>query len=175
MSVTTHILRLLVDGGKGMDDAILVAEAMQRGDDARKVFDLVKSMEAQERSREDMATILLIYADALIREQERTTRTGRYASAYRPAPSGPKERWGYDGPITPRLADRDWWPLRNSILDRDAHECRYCGDLARCADHVIPLSRGGTNDEDNLVACCLPCNSSKSDRLLSEWAGRYTA
>lgn len=74
---------------------------------------------------------------------------------------------------TPRLHERDWWPLRNGILERDGYQCTYCGDDARCADHVVPLSRGGSNDEDNLVACCLPCNSSKSDRLLSEWRGRY--
>lgn len=73
---------------------------------------------------------------------------------------------------TPRLPDRDWWPLRNAILERDGYQCAYCGDDAGCADHVMPLSRGGSNDPDNLVACCMPCNSSKSDLLLSEWKGR---
>lgn len=87
---------------------------------------------------------------------------------------GPRERWGYNGAITPRLPDRDWWPLRNAILERDGHACHYCGAEGprMCADHVVPLSRGGTNEQDNLVACCGPCNVSKSDRLLSEWGGR---
>lgn len=91
---------------------------------------------------------------------------------------GPKERWGYDGPITPMLPEKDWWPLRSKILIRDQFVCKYCGiegegETQWCVDHVVPLSRGGTNDESNLVACCMPCNSSKSDRLLTEWRGRY--
>lgn len=93
-------------------------------------------------------------------------------------PSGPKERWGYDGPITPMLPEREWLPLRWKILNRDGFVCRYCGDQGQdtvqwCVDHVIPLSRGGNHDESNLVACCVPCNCSKSDKLLSEWRGRY--
>lgn len=85
-----------------------------------------------------------------------------------------------------RLPSHEWWPLRWRVLRRDKFTCSYCGfsdpprgkdDLGRkatlCADHVIPLSRGGTNEESNLVCACLPCNSSKSDRLLWEWRGRY--
>lgn len=93
-------------------------------------------------------------------------------------PAGPMDRWGYEGPITPRLSEKEWLPLRWRILQRDEFTCRYCGIEGKeavkwCVDHIVPLSRGGTNDESNLVACCSPCNSSKSDRLLSEWAGRY--
>jgi hypothetical protein len=89
--------------------------------------------------------------------------------------SGSAARWGYHGPVTPRLPEREWWPLRRAVLERDNHTCHYCGEKPEqmCADHVIPLSRGGSNEMDNLVACCLPCNSSKSDRLLSEWEGRW--
>ena len=88
---------------------------------------------------------------------------------------GPRERWGYEGPITPRLPDREWWPLRNSILSGDEYTCQYCGSEASCVDHVVPLTRGGSNDPENLVACCQPCNVSKCDRLLAEWKGRITA
>lgn len=96
----------------------------------------------------------------------------------RKSPSGPKERWGYEGPITPRLKEDEWWPLRWKILVRDQFVCRYCGvsgeeSVKWCVDHVVPLSRGGSNEPENLVACCFPCNSSKSDRLVSEWRGRY--
>jgi hypothetical protein len=92
-------------------------------------------------------------------------------------PAGPKARWGYSGPVTPRLKDEEWLPLRWSILQRDGFYCSYCGvegelNARWCVDHIIPLSRGGTNDPENLTACCFPCNSSKSDRLLSEWDGR---
>jgi hypothetical protein len=179
MSVTAHILRLLSDGGKAIDAAIVVAQAMECGDDARRIFEFVDLLEKQDRSAEDRAGCLLIYAEAINNERVRHS-----ASKRRPANNnsaivgyGPKARWGYDGPITPRLPEKEWWPLRNFVLERDNYTCRYCGDSPErmCADHVIPLSRGGSNDESNLVACCLPCNSSKSDRLLDEWEGRYCA
>lgn len=36
-------------------------------------------------------------------------------------------------------------------------------------DHVVPLSRGGSNSIVNIEPCCKPCNSDKRDLLLSEW------
>ncbi len=32
-------------------------------------------------------------------------------------------------------------------------------------DHVVPLSLSGTNEPDNLVLACYPCNSSKGKKL----------
>lgn len=76
----------------------------------------------------------------------------------------------------PRLSGNEWLPLREMVLRRDKYVCTYCGTAEEplTADHIVPLSRGGSNHPDNLTACCIPCNSSKSDRLLSEWKGRYT-
>lgn len=75
---------------------------------------------------------------------------------------------------TPRLSRSAWRPLRDAVLARDGYVCVYCGDgWDLCADHVVPLSKGGSNEEDNLVCACRPCNTSKSDKLLSEWRGRY--
>jgi len=50
--------------------------------------------------------------------------------------------------------------------------CFYCDDFPTTVDHVVPLIHGGTNHQENLVPCCRPCNSSKHDKLLSEWSGR---
>jgi len=36
-------------------------------------------------------------------------------------------------------------------------------------DHVLPRSRGGGDELDNLVLCCHGCNASKSNRTPSEW------
>lgn len=52
---------------------------------------------------------------------------------------------------------------------RLGRSCFYCSAPATSLDHVIPLVRGGTNYEGNLVPCCLRCNSSKAARLLVEW------
>lgn len=36
-------------------------------------------------------------------------------------------------------------------------------------DHVVPLSKGGSDDRENLQLLCRPCNSSKKDKPLDEW------
>ena len=48
-------------------------------------------------------------------------------------------------------------------------QCAYCGELASTIDHVIPLVRGGTNREGNLVPACRSCNSAKGPRTVTEW------
>lgn len=48
-------------------------------------------------------------------------------------------------------------------------KCVYCGTMdADTIDHVIPLSRGGTNELSNLRPACRQCNMAKGDRLPSE-------
>lgn len=54
--------------------------------------------------------------------------------------------------------------------------CQYCfglfsRKLRRTIEHVIPVSRGGGHVPHNLVAACGACNSSKRDKLLTEWSG----
>jgi len=36
-------------------------------------------------------------------------------------------------------------------------------------DHVIPLSKGGTNSIDNMVACCTGCNTAKGSMSVKEF------
>ncbi|MBX7254039.1 MAG: HNH endonuclease [Candidatus Promineofilum sp.] len=57
--------------------------------------------------------------------------------------------------------------LREQVLERDNHTCRYCGrrSAALCIDHVYPVARGGATTIENLVAACGACNSKKQDRL----------
>ena len=64
---------------------------------------------------------------------------------------------------------------RRGGLRRDGHRCAYCNASASTIDHVIPRSRGGKDEWENLVACCLKCNNSKRDRTLSEIGGRLLA
>jgi hypothetical protein len=43
-------------------------------------------------------------------------------------------------------------------------------------DHVVPLSRGGVHEADNLVFACPSCNASKWNHALEDWvAARRTA
>lgn len=60
--------------------------------------------------------------------------------------------------------------LREQVYLLDGYECVYCGrrmrhgDDALTLDHVIPVSKGGTESIDNLVTCCENCNPSKGNR-----------
>ncbi len=61
--------------------------------------------------------------------------------------------------------------LRWRILSRDNFTCQYCGhrppDVALEVDHITPQSKGGTDEETNLLTACTVCNGGKS-------AGRVT-
>lgn len=55
-------------------------------------------------------------------------------------------------------------------------KCHYCGaglaEHSYTIDHVIPLSRGGTNAPDNIVLTCAKCNERKGDSLPEEFEAR---
>jgi 5-methylcytosine-specific restriction endonuclease McrA len=57
---------------------------------------------------------------------------------------------------------------RRAVLFRDGSRCQYCGRDADSIDHVVPRSRGGAHDWDNVVAACRRCNLAKGNRLLGE-------
>lgn len=42
--------------------------------------------------------------------------------------------------------------------------CAYCGAPATTADHVVPITLGGSHELDNLVPACSHCNTSKLNR-----------
>lgn len=85
---------------------------------------------------------------------------------------------GYSAPLDlERLSPGAWQRLRVAVFERDDHTCRYCGERSEeleC-DHVIPISRGGTNEMGNLVTACSVCNSSKRAKLISEWRASHAA
>lgn len=52
--------------------------------------------------------------------------------------------------------------LSKRVFERDAYRCVTCGghhDLT--CDHIIPESKGGPTEFDNLQTMCRPCNSRK--------------
>lgn len=65
-------------------------------------------------------------------------------------------------------SDKDIQQLQKNQKNR----CYYC----QCklveyhVDHIVPLSRGGSNDPSNLVLACPTCNISKRDKLPHEWS-----
>lgn len=61
---------------------------------------------------------------------------------------------------------------RRNIYARDRYTCAYCGKKFNTEhlniDHVIPRSRGGRNEWDNVVCSCIKCNSKKNDMTPQE-------
>lgn len=61
-------------------------------------------------------------------------------------------------------------PVPAAVYERlAAGWCVYCYGPGGTVDHVWPLVRGGPEAEPNLVSACGHCNSSKRQRLLTEW------
>src|SRR3712207_2894426 len=55
---------------------------------------------------------------------------------------------------------------RRAVFARDGWMCQYCGARSNLTvDHVIPRSKGGSSEWDNIVASCAPCNRRKGDLL----------
>ena len=86
------------------------------------------------------------------------------------------------------MALPEW--VRTAIFERDDYTCRYCGvrheEIRRFndfpywgnggrwvanlhVDHVVPKSRGGTDEVANLVTACPSCNREKYNRAPGEW------
>jgi 5-methylcytosine-specific restriction endonuclease McrA len=60
------------------------------------------------------------------------------------------------------------------ILERDGYVCRYCGldgsasfenALIMRVDFVVPRAHKGKKAPENLVACCIPCNTIKGTKV----------
>lgn len=60
--------------------------------------------------------------------------------------------------------------VRFDVFKRDRFTCGYCGAhppaVILHVDHIQPVSKGGTNEIDNLITSCSDCNIGKSNRLL---------
>jgi len=62
--------------------------------------------------------------------------------------------------------------LRFDIFERDKFCCQYCGrmppDVMLEVDHIIPVSKGGTNDSENMRTSCCDCNRGKATKIIGE-------
>lgn len=60
--------------------------------------------------------------------------------------------------------------LRFKIFERDRFTCQYCGRkppmVVLHVDHIFPKSKGGKDDEINLITSCQECNLGKRDKVL---------
>jgi 5-methylcytosine-specific restriction endonuclease McrA len=114
------------------------------------------------------------------REQIRKTQTARYArdpERFRKAmrewrAAHPEACWIQDTRKRLVRAKATGHATEQQVRDRMAvwgFRCWACSAPMESVDHVIPLSRGGTNWPANLRPCCLSCNSSKGAKDWKRW------
>lgn len=61
-------------------------------------------------------------------------------------------------PIPKEVADTVW--------NRDGGKCVYCGSTENLHfDHIIPFSKGGATNVENLQLLCQKCNLEKSNKI----------
>jgi hypothetical protein len=65
-------------------------------------------------------------------------------------------------------------PCYPAVSERAGHRCEYCRapeaifNLCFEVEHIMPLSRGGTDEVDNLALACRACNLHKASHLTVE-------
>ena len=58
---------------------------------------------------------------------------------------------------------------RFNVFLRDKFSCQYCGDKKDLTfDHLLPKSRGGLTDWNNVVTACSSCNVRKGGKLYKD-------
>ena len=80
-----------------------------------------------------------------------------------------KFKWADKCATKPKRNRRISGRVRQNVLMRDNYTCQICGatvgDGAKLEiDHIIPISKGGGNDENNLQVLCRQCNREKHNR-----------
>lgn len=77
------------------------------------------------------------------------------------------------------LALKEYVPMKRkpaftrfNVFLRDQWSCQYCSNQFKTHDltfdHVIPRSRGGRTNWENIVAACRPCNTKKGSKMPHE-------
>lgn len=68
--------------------------------------------------------------------------------------------------------------IRERVMARDGLICAYTKKILKpeevVIDHIIPKSKGGTNELNNLVVCSVDANSNKSDMDLESYCLKFS-
>ena len=61
---------------------------------------------------------------------------------------------------------------RFEVFQRDGFTCQYCGrkppEVVLEVDHIMPRSKNGSDDMENLITSCFDCNRGKRDKNLTD-------
>lgn len=65
--------------------------------------------------------------------------------------------------------------IRFEVFKRDNYTCKECNkskkthNIALEIDHIMPVSKGGTDEINNLQTLCYNCNRNKSDLIIQNF------
>jgi len=119
----------------------------------KKLAQAVGLYEESDRVRgERLAAIDARIAEAEIRREMRTAPSSKLSQPGEPESPYPE----------------NWNELSNAAKRRDGYKCTDCGasGVELHVHHIVPLSKGGTNDLDNLTTLCSHCHSMIHPRMV---------
>lgn len=60
--------------------------------------------------------------------------------------------------------------VRNEVMEKYEYKCVWCGTQKNLSiDHILPRSRGGKDDIQNLSVACRSCNTRKGSKTAEEF------
>jgi 5-methylcytosine-specific restriction endonuclease McrA len=156
---------------------------------AKYVQDHREQILAQGRSyywanREAIRARAAIYAEA--NKERARERDAAYGRAHRAEKREYNRAYHAANPDKARTAVHRRRALKNAApgahtptdvrrqLEAQRGRCYWCKKPMGAkyqVDHVIPISKGGSNGRENIVMACRPCNSYKRAKMPSEFAG----
>lgn len=100
---------------------------------------------------------------------------GRFCPEHEKQENARYERYDRD-PAVRRRYGRAWKRIRDRYISMHplCEKCRKEDRLtvAEEVHHILPLSRGGTHHEENLMALCKPCHSEITAKDGDRWHNR---
>lgn len=63
------------------------------------------------------------------------------------------------------------YEIREYVLEKWGRKCAYCGveNVPLELEHIVPVSKGGSNRVSNLTLSCRPCNQSKGSKDIRDF------
>ncbi|WP_041313997.1 HNH endonuclease [Heliomicrobium modesticaldum] len=100
---------------------------------------------------------------------------GRYCDKHQKQADSYYNKYERD-PATRKRYDRSWKRIRDRYIAEHplCEECQKAGRLTPAEEvhHIIPLSKGGTNEDGNLMSLCTSCHSAITAKEGGRWKRR---
>ena len=149
----TGLFSLALDTGNYVAHKATIASWLN----GRMIYVYKKSVFLVNSTGQPGKEIKLLVKDAYFKRQRKLSRLAKQAEAEEAFEQRPSSE-----------ARREHIPddVRSLVWRRDGGQCVRCGAKEELQfDHIIPVSKGGGNSDQNLQILCGRCNREKSDHI----------